>query len=97
MQYEIGQPLHAFDADKIEGRKVIIRNLPDNSKFTTLDGVERKLSSKDLMICNVKEGMCIAGVFGGIESGVTDATTNIFLESACFNPVSIRKQPGDII
>ena len=91
VQYEIGQPLHAFDADKIEGRKVIIRNLPDNSKFTTLDGVERKLSSKDLMICNVKEGMCIAGVFGGIESGVTDATTNIFLESACFNPVSIRK------
>ncbi len=91
VQHEIGQPLHAFDADKIEGRKVIIRNLPDNSKFITLDGVERKLSSKDLMICNIKEGMCIAGVFGGIESGVTDATTNIFLESAYFNPVSIRK------
>ncbi|MZP56004.1 MAG: phenylalanine--tRNA ligase subunit beta, partial [Bacteroidales bacterium] len=91
VQHEIGQPLHAFDADKIEGRKVIIRNLPDNSKFVTLDGIERKLSSKDLMICNVREGMCIAGVFGGIESGVTDSTKNIFLESAYFNPVSIRK------
>ena len=91
VQHEIGQPLHAFDADKIEGRKVIIRNLPDNSKFITLDGIERKLSSKDLMICNAREGMCIAGVFGGIESGVTGSTRNIFLESAYFNPVSIRK------
>lgn len=88
---EIGQPLHAFDADMIDGRKVIIRTLPDKSKFITLDGVERSLSSKDLMICNAKEGMCIAGVFGGIRSGVTESTVNIFLESAYFNPVSIRK------
>ena len=63
--------MHAFDADKIEGKKVIIRNLPDKSKFITLDDVERSLSSRDLMICNPKEGMCIAGVFGGIKSGVT--------------------------
>ncbi len=91
VQHEIGQPLHAFDADKIDGKKVIIRNLPDNSKFITLDGVERSLSSKDLMICNMNEGMCIAGVFGGIKSGVTETTKNIFLESAYFNPVSIRK------
>ena len=91
VQHEIGQPLHAFDADKIEGKKVIIRNLPDKSKFITLDEVERTLSSKDLMICNQKEGMCIAGVFGGIKSGVTASTKNIFLESAYFNPVAIRK------
>ena len=91
VQNEIGQPLHAFDADKIDGKKVIIKNLPDKSKFITLDGVERTLSSKDLMICNEKEGMCIAGVFGGIKSGVTGSTKNIFLESAYFNPVSIRK------
>lgn len=91
VQHEIGQPLHAFDADKINGKKVIIRNLPDKSKFITLDGVERTLSSNDLMICNVNEGMCIAGVFGGIKSGVTESTKNIFLESAYFNPVSIRK------
>ena len=82
---------HAFDADKIDGKKVVIKNLPDKSKFITLDGVERSLSSKDLMICNDSEGMCIAGVFGGIKSGVTENTTNIFLESAYFNPVSIRK------
>ncbi|MFA5819102.1 MAG: phenylalanine--tRNA ligase subunit beta [Bacteroidales bacterium] len=91
VQHEIGQPLHAFDADKIEGKKVIIRNLPDKSKFITLDEVERSLSSRDLMICNSKEGMCIAGVFGGIKSGVTASTKNIFLESAYFNPVAIRK------
>jgi phenylalanyl-tRNA synthetase beta chain len=91
VQYEIGQPLHAFDADKIEGKKVIIRNLPDKSKFITLDGTERSLSSKDLMICNTKDGMCIAGVFGGIRSGVTESTKNIFLECAYFNPVAIRK------
>jgi len=91
VQHEIGQPLHAFDADKIEGKKVIIKNLPDKSRFITLDGVERSLSSKDLMICNAVEGMCIAGVFGGIRSGVTESTKNIFLESAYFNPVSIRK------
>ena len=91
VQHEIGQPLHAFDADKIEGKKVIIKNLPDKSKFITLDETERSLSSRDLMICNSKEGMCIAGVFGGIKSGVTATTKNIFLESAYFNPVAIRK------
>jgi phenylalanyl-tRNA synthetase beta chain len=91
VQHEIGQPLHAFDSDKIEGKKVIIKNLPDKSKFITLDEVERSLSSRDLMICNSKEGMCIAGVFGGIKSGVTALTKNIFLESAYFNPVAIRK------
>lgn len=91
VQNEAGQPLHAFDADKIDGKKVIIKNLPDKSKFITLDSVERTLSSKDLMICNPKEGMCIAGVFGGIKSGVTGSTKNIFLESAYFNPVAIRK------
>ncbi len=91
VQNEVGQPLHSFDADKIEGKKVIVKNLHDRDKFITLDGVERSLSSKDLMICNVNEGMCIAGVFGGIKSGVTASTKNIFLESAFFNPVSIRK------
>jgi phenylalanyl-tRNA synthetase beta chain len=91
VQYEIGQPLHAFNADKITGEKVIIRNLPEKSKFVTLDNIERELSSRDLMICNAEEGMCIAGVFGGAKSGVTSATKNIFLESAYFNPVSIRK------
>lgn len=91
VQLEVGQPLHAFDADKIDNRKVIIRNLPDKSKFITLDNVERSISSRDLMICNANEGMCIAGVFGGIKSGVTGSTKNIFLESAYFNPVAIRK------
>ena len=91
VQHEIGQPLHSFDADKIDGKKVIIRNLPDKSKFITLDSVERSLSSRDLMICNPIEGMCIAGVFGGIKSGISNSTKNIFLESAYFNPVAIRK------
>lgn len=91
VQHETGQPLHAFDADKITGKKVIIKNLPDKSKFITLDNIERSLSSRDLMICNPDEGMCIAGVFGGIKSGVTASTKNIFLESAYFNPVAIRK------
>lgn len=91
VQYEVGQPLHSFDADKIEGKKVIIKNLPEKSKFVTLDNIERNLSSRDLMICNTREGMCIAGVFGGIKSGITSSTSNIFLESAYFNPVSIRK------
>jgi phenylalanyl-tRNA synthetase beta chain len=91
VQHEIGQPLHAFDADKIAGKKVIIKNLPDKTKFITLDEVERILSKRDLMICDDNEGMCIAGVFGGDKSGVTSSTRNIFLESAHFNPVSIRK------
>lgn len=90
--HETGQPLHAFDADKIAGNRIIVRNLPEGTPFTTLDGKTRKLSSEDLMICNgINEGMCIAGVFGGINSGVSPATTNIFLESAWFNPVDIRK------
>jgi len=91
VQNESGQPLHAFDADQVDGKKVIIKNLPEKTKFVTLDAVERTLSGKDLMICNTNEGMCIAGVFGGIKSGVTGNTKNIFLESAYFNPVSIRK------
>jgi phenylalanyl-tRNA synthetase beta chain len=91
VQHEVGQPLHSFDADKIDGKKVIIKNLPDKSKFITLDEVERSISARDLMICNPKEGMCIAGVFGGKKSGVTPFTKNIFLESAYFNPVAIRK------
>jgi len=89
--HEIGQPLHAFDADKIEGGKVIVRNLPDKTKFISLDEMERELSGKDLMICDSKGGMCIGGVFGGLRSGVNFETKNIFLESAYFNPVSIRK------
>jgi phenylalanyl-tRNA synthetase beta chain len=91
VQHEVGQPLHSFDADKIEGKKIIIKNLPEKSKFITLDNVERSLSPRDLMICNTKEGMCIAGVFGGIKSGISASTKNIFLESAYFNPVAIRK------
>lgn len=88
---EIGQPLHAFDADMIDGGKVIVDFCADGTSFETLDGVERKLSSKDLMICNTVEPMCIAGVFGGRKSGVTEKTVSVFLESAYFNPVYIRK------
>lgn len=90
--HETGQPLHAFNADAIKGRKVIVQNLPEGSPFVTLDGKERKLSAEDLMICNGEgEGMCIAGVFGGLHSGVEQDTKNIFLESAWFNPTDIRK------
>ena len=89
--HEIGQPLHAFDADKINGNKIIVDKVQSETSFTTLDELERKLSNEDLMICNEKEPMCIAGVFGGIDSGVSKSTKNIFLESAYFNPVSIRK------
>ena len=88
---EVGQPLHAFNADMITGNHVIVRTLPQDTPFVTLDGVERKLDRRDLMICNEQEGMCIAGVFGGEKSGVTHNTTRVFLESAYFNPVSIRK------
>ena len=88
---EFGQPLHAFDAKQVKGKHVIVKNLPDKSKFTTLDEVERSLDKNDLMICNAEEGMCIAGVFGGIKSGVKDDTRDIFLESAYFEPVTIRK------
>jgi phenylalanyl-tRNA synthetase beta chain len=89
--HELGQPLHAFDANKIKGNKIIVKRLPTGTKFTTLDGIERTLDNEDLMICNADEPMCIAGVFGGIDSGVTENTQSIFLESAYFNPVSIRK------
>jgi phenylalanyl-tRNA synthetase beta chain len=89
--FETGQPLHAFDADKITGKKVLVKTLSSGTKFTTLDEVERELHENDLMICNTEEGMCIGGVFGGIQSGVKDSTKNIFLESACFDPVYIRK------
>ena len=88
---EIGQPLHAFDADKIAGRKVVVRRAAEGEKFVTLDGVERTLSANDLMIADVEKPMCLAGVFGGEDSGVTENTVNVFLESAYFNPVSIRK------
>jgi len=89
--YEAGQPLHAFDAGEIKGGKVVVRTLNNGAKFVTLDGVERSLNENDLMICNAEDGMCIGGVFGGLTSGVKDSTTNIFLESACFDPVFIRK------
>ena len=90
--HETGQPLHSFDADKIKGNLIIVKTLADKTPFTTLDGKVRSLNSEDIMICDADENpMCIGGVFGGLESGVTEHTTNIFLESAWFNPVSIRK------
>ena len=89
--FELGQPLHAFDADKIEGRKVVVKNCAEGTPFVTLDGVERKLSKEDLMICSAERPMCIGGVFGGLDSGISDTTVNVFLESAYFNPVSIRR------
>lgn len=89
--HEWGQPLHAFDADKIKGGVVNVQFLPKDTKFKTLDEQERKLQDSDLMICDAEGGMCIAGVFGGIDSGVSDSTTNIFLESAYFNPMHVRK------
>ncbi len=89
--HETAQPLHAFDADHITGNKVIVKTMPKGSKFITLDEVERELTDEDLMICNTQEGMCIGGVFGGMKSGVTENTRNVFLESAYFNPVWVRK------
>ncbi|MDR2126372.1 MAG: phenylalanine--tRNA ligase subunit beta [Prevotellaceae bacterium] len=89
--HELGQPLHAFDADKIDGKKVVVKTCGEGTSFTTLDGIERKLSDKDLMICSATHPMCMAGVFGGLDSGISDETKNIFLECACFNPVWIRK------
>ena len=89
--FELGQPLHAFDASKIEGREVVVRTCPEGTPFVTLDGVERKLTDKDLMICSAERPMCIAGVFGGLDSGVSDTTTDVFIESAYFNPVWVRK------
>jgi phenylalanyl-tRNA synthetase beta chain len=89
--HELGQPLHAFDSSKISGDKIIVKTVAKGTKFITLDGVERELHEDDLMICDAEKPICIAGVFGGIESGVTESTENIFLESAYFNPISIRK------
>ncbi len=89
--FELGQPLHAFDASKISGDKVVVRTFPSGTQFTTLDDVERTLNDTDLMICNALNPMCIGGVFGGKDSGVCEQTTSIFLESAYFNPVSIRQ------
>jgi phenylalanyl-tRNA synthetase beta chain len=89
--HDLGQPLHAFDADEIIGGKVIVKKCTEGNKFKTLDEIERTLTADDLMICNVEEAMCIAGVFGGIKSGVKASTKNIFLESAYFNSVSVRK------
>lgn len=86
-----GQPMHCFDADKIKGGKVVVRTMPEGTPFVTLDGEERKLSERDLMICNAEEPMCIAGVFGGLDSGTTEETKNVFLESAYFHPTWVRK------
>ncbi len=89
--HELGQPLHAFDAQYIEGDKIEVKTVAQGTKFTTLDEIERELHSEDLMICDTVKPLCIAGVFGGMHSGVTETTTSIFLESAYFNPVSVRK------
>jgi len=88
---ELGHPLHAFDADRIDGNEVIVRKYPEGTKFTTLDNMERTLTSGDLMICSASEPMCMAGVFGGVRSGVSAETTSIFLESAWFDPKHIRR------
>ena len=90
VMHELGQPLHAFDLSKIED-EIIVKTLPDNTSFVTLDGEERKLSKEDLMICDKSKPLCIAGIYGGINSGVTEKTKKIFLECALFNPISIRK------
>jgi phenylalanyl-tRNA synthetase beta chain len=90
--HELGQPLHAFDARQIKGNKVVVKTLPSGTKFTTLDEVERELHEEDIMICDAESNpLCIAGVFGGVKSGVSETTTSVFLESAYFNPVSVRK------
>lgn len=91
VMFECGQPLHAFDSDKIKGNKVIIKNLPTGTPFTTLDGSEIKLHEEDLIVCNEEEGMCIAGVYGGLDSGICQYTQNVFLESAYFQATSVRK------
>ena len=91
VMHETGQPLHAFDADKITGGKIIVKKLSGKTKFTTLDEIERELQPDDLIICNESEGMCIAGVFGGTKSGVSEKTQNVFIESAYFDPVHVRK------
>lgn len=91
MLHSFCQPLHCFDLSKVKGGRIEVKTLPAGTKFTTLDGVERTLHERDLMICNAEEPMCMAGVFGGLDSGVTESATDIFLESACFNPTTIRK------
>lgn len=91
IQHETGQPLHAFNYDAIRGHEVVVKTLPAGTPFVTLDEKERKLAAEDLMICDAEGPMCFAGVFGGLNSGVTDQTVNIFLESAWFDPVTIRK------
>ena len=87
----MGQPLHCFDLSKVAGEKIVVRTCPQGTKFTTLDGVERTLDEADLMICDAEKPMCIAGVFGGLDSGVTETTTDVFIESAYFNPTRVRK------
>ena len=89
--FELGQPLHAFDAAKIDGSRIVVRTCEEGTPFVTLDGVERKLTANDLMICSAAKPMCIAGVYGGLDSGVSDTTTDVFIESAYFNPVWVRK------
>ena len=89
--HELGQPLHAFDLDKIEGNTVIVRTAKDKESFTTLDGIKRELKNNDLVICNEHQPMCIAGVFGGAESGVSESTTSVFLESAYFDAGYVRR------
>jgi phenylalanyl-tRNA synthetase beta chain len=89
--HETGQPLHAFDSNHVRGREIVVKNLPEGTPFLTLDGKERKLSAEDLMICDAEGGVCIAGVFGGLDSGINDGTKDIFLESAWFEPTTIRK------
>ena len=89
--HDLGQPLHAFDALTLTDNKIIVQTVDEGTKFVTLDGVERTLSSEDLMICDGEKPLCIAGVFGGINSGVSETTTSIFLESAYFDPISVRK------
>ena len=91
VMYECGQPLHAFDMGKVAGHKIVVRRAQEGEPFVTLDGVEHKLSAEDLMICDEQRPMCLAGVFGGLDSGVSDTTTDIFIEAAYFNPVTVRK------
>ena len=86
-----GQPMHCFDADKIKGGKIVVKTVAEGTPFVTLDGVEHKLSEHDLMVCNAEEPMCIAGVFGGLDSGTTEETKNVFFESAYFHPTWVRK------
>ncbi|HJX71355.1 MAG TPA: phenylalanine--tRNA ligase subunit beta [Bacteroidales bacterium] len=89
--HELGQPLHAFDADRLAGRKIVVKNMPAGTRFITLDGQEHELSSEDLMICDAEHPVALAGIFGGLESGITDTTENVFIESAYFDPVSVRR------